>query len=107
MNEQEFKAISEKTLQTVESALESCEADIDFEWQGDGVLEISFPNRSKIIVNRHSAAKEIWVAARAGGFHFRFDQGQWIDTKDGQELFEKLADLMTQQAGELIHLSYD
>ncbi|MEY4592947.1 MAG: hypothetical protein RIR18_1842 [Pseudomonadota bacterium] len=104
MNEQEFKEVSEQTLQAIESALENCDADLDFEWQGDGVLEISFENRSKIIVNRHSAAQEIWVAARSGGFHFKREAGQWLDTRDNQPLAEKLSALVSQQSGESIAL---
>lgn len=106
MNEQEFKEVSEQTLQAVENALENCHADLDFEWQGDGVLEISFENGSKIIVNRHSAAQEIWVAARSGGFHFKYDNSQWLDTRDNQALAEKLSTLVSQQSGEVITLNF-
>lgn len=110
MNEQEFKDASEKTLLAVEAALEiaseNSATELDFEWQGDGVLEISFADHSKIIINRHSSAQEIWVAARSGGFHFKPDSGQWIDTRDGQSLLLKLSELLTQQAGENISLSF-
>lgn len=105
MNEREFSAISEKTLLEIESALEKSEADVDFEWQGDGVLQISFADRSQIIVNRHTAAQEIWVAAKAGGFHFRFDGIRWVDTRDGAELLGKLSQLLSHQAGENISLA--
>ena len=47
------------------------------------MLEIEFADGSKIIVNRHGAAREIWVAARSGGFHFRWDGAAWRDTRDG------------------------
>ena len=69
-----------------------------------GVLEIEFEDGSKIIVNRHAVAKEIWVAARAGGFHFRWDGAAWVDTRDGQELMQKLSALASQQAGETVVL---
>ncbi|MFZ1245749.1 MAG: iron donor protein CyaY, partial [Azonexus sp.] len=69
-----------------------------------GVLEIEFDDGSKIIVNRHGVAKEIWVAARAGGFHFRWDGTAWRDTRDSCELMEKLSTLASQQAGETIVL---
>lgn len=104
MNEQEFAAISEKTLLAIEFALENSGADVDFEWQGDGVLQISFADRSQVIVNRHRAAQEIWVAAKAGGFHFRFDGSRWVDSRDGVELFSKLSELLSDQAGESIAL---
>jgi CyaY protein len=106
MNEQEFKDRSEKALRTIEEALENCNLDMDFEWQGDGVLEICFEDHSKIIVNRHSAAQEIWVAARAGGFHFKYEAGTWVDTRDARPLAQKLSELASQQAGETITLLF-
>lgn len=69
------------------------------------MLEIEFADGSKIIVNRHGVAKEIWVAARAGGFHFRWDGAVWRDTRDGTELMEKLSALASQQAGESIRFN--
>ena len=65
-----------------------------------GVLEIEFDDGGKIIVNRHEASQEVWVAARAGGFHFRQQDGVWRDTRDQAELMERLAGLISGQAGE-------
>ena len=56
---------------------------LDFELKAGGIVEIEFDDGSKIIVNRHGAAREIWVAARSGGFHFRWDGAAWRDTRDG------------------------
>ena len=81
-----------------------CCADLDFELAAGGVLEIEFADGSKIIVNRHAVVKEIWVAARAGGFHFRWDGAAWRDTRDNAELMEKLSTLASQQAGEPVNL---
>ena len=67
--------------------------------------EVLLHDGSKIIVNRHGVAKEIWVAARAGGFHFRWDGAVWRDTRDGTELMEKLSALTSQQAGESIRFN--
>jgi len=69
------------------------------------VLEIEFEDGSKIIVNRHGVAREIWVAARSGGFHFRWDGADWRDTRDGAELLAKLSTLASQQAGETVELN--
>ena len=73
-------------------------------WKG-GVLELEFGNGSKIIVNRHGAAREIWVAARSGGFHFRWDGAAWRDTRDGAELFAALSKLVSAQSGTGVILS--
>jgi CyaY protein len=65
------------------------------------VLEIEFIDQgSKIIVTTQAAMQEIWVAARAGGFHYRMADGQqWKDTRDGSELFAALSRLASGQAG--------
>ena len=59
---------------------------------------------SRMVINRHAAAREIWVAARAGGFHFRWDGGAWRDTRDGTELFAALSKLVSAQSGQPVTL---
>src|SRR5207237_330686 len=83
MDEREFDALATQTLQRIERALDESGIDADFELKEGGVLELEFDNRSKIIVNGHVAAREIWVAARAGGFHFRWDGSAWRDARGG------------------------
>jgi CyaY protein len=104
MDDKEFNTLAETTLAQIDAALEACDADVDSQLAAGGVLEIEFDDGSKIIVNRHGVAKEIWVAARAGGFHFRWDGAAWRDTRDSTELMEKLSTLASQQAGQHIVL---
>ncbi|QKV58089.1 MAG: iron donor protein CyaY [Dechloromonas sp.] len=105
MEDREFNTLADAALARIEAALEATGADIDFELAAGGVLEIEFADGSKIIVNRHGVAREIWVAARAGGFHFRWDGLAWRDTRDGVELLIKLSALASQQAGEVVNLA--
>ena len=105
MEENEFIVLAEAVLARIERALDACTADIDYELQAGGVLELAFGDGSKIIINRHAAAREIWVAARSGGFHFRHDGGRWIGTRDGVELFQALGRLASEQAGEAVVLA--
>lgn len=105
MDEARFNALAEATMAKLESALESCADGFDYEVQPGGVLELEFDDGSKIIVNRHSAAREIWVAAKAGGFHFRYEDGRWVGTRDGVELFEALSRLISAQAAGAVRLS--
>lgn len=105
MDDKEFNRLADATLTRIEEALEASGADLDFELQHGGVMEIEFADGSKIIVNRHGVAKEIWVAAKSGGFHFRRENDAWIDTRDGAELFAKLSALASLQAGESVALS--
>lgn len=100
IDESQFNAAAEATLARIESALDKIDAELDYEVQAGGVLELAFADGSKIIVNRHTAAREIWVAAKSGGFHFRPENGRWIGTRDGVELFEALSRLISLQSGE-------
>ena len=104
MNDSEFARLADLVLQRIEAGLDTTGADLDFAMVASGVLEIEFAERSKIIVNRHAAAKEIWVAARSGGFHFRWDGEFWRDTRDGGELFVALSALVSAHAGERVEL---
>jgi len=104
MNESEFNKLADAALTQIESALEASGADLDFAMVSAGVLEVEFADSSKMVVNRHGAAQEIWVAARSGGFHFRWDGERWRDTRDGTELMAALTALVSKQAGELVRL---
>ena len=104
MNETDFEALAERALSSIEAGLEQSGLDADVERREGGILEIEFDVGSKMIVNRHGAAREIWVAARAGGFHFRWDGASWRDTRDGSELFAALSRLISAQAGQAVLL---
>ena len=104
MNEAEFDRLASATLQAIEQRLEASGVDADFEQKDGGVLEVEFADGSKLIVNRHAAAREIWLAARSGGFHFRWDGALWRDTRDGTELFAALSRAASQQAGCAVRL---
>jgi CyaY protein len=104
MSSADFESLAEAALHHLRAALEAC-PDLNVEEKADGVIEIEFEDDSKMIVNRHSAAREIWVAARAGGFHFRWDGSAWRDTRDGSELFAALSRLVSMQGGLAVELA--
>ena len=66
--------------------------------------QIELPDGGKVVVNRHAAAQEVWVAARSGGFHFRWDGRAWRDTRNQSELMASLSALLSAQSGESIQL---
>ncbi len=72
--------------------------DIDTHRTG-GLLEMSFPNGSKIIINTQPPLQELWLAARGGGFHFRYCEGRWLDTREGTEFLAMLSTHASVQAG--------
>lgn len=71
--------------------------DIDSHRTG-GLLELAFPNGSKIVLNTQPPLQELWMAARAGGFHFRLVDGRWLE-RESQEFFALLSKLASEQAG--------
>ncbi|HRQ55784.1 MAG TPA: iron donor protein CyaY [Azoarcus taiwanensis] len=104
MEESVFSALADAELMRIEAAIENCGADVDIESKPGGILEVEFDDGSKIIINRHTAAREIWVAARSGGFHFRPQEGGWIAGRDGAELYATLSRLVSEQAGAAVTL---
>ena len=104
MEETEFAALAERTLARIEASLEESGVDADVELKAGGVIEVEYADGSKMIINRHAAAREIWVAARSGGFHFRWDGAAWRDTREGTELFAALSKLVSAQSGSAVRL---
>ena len=100
MTDSEFEALTDAALERIEQSIEASNLDVDLQSKAGGVLEIEFDNGSKMIINRHGAAREIWVAAKSGGFHFRWDGSAWRDTRDGGELFVALSSLVSAQGGQ-------
>ena len=103
-----FIASADATLAAIGAALDAALAasDNDADWSlVDGILEIECADGSKLIVNRHVPNREIWVAARSGGFHFRADGDAWRDTRSGGELAAQLTGLLRDQAGLGVDLS--
>lgn len=102
ISESEFASAADRTLaaigEALDVALEASDADVDWSLN-DGVLEIDCQDGGKLIVNRHVPNREIWVAARSGGFHFRAQDGVWRDTRSGAELGAALGELIRVQAG--------
>ena len=99
MTPSEFDRLADAALERLGRALDESVADCDCEPKGSGVLEIEFADGSRIVVNRHSAAQEIWVASKSGGLHFRWDGSSWVDTRDGSELFAELSKLVSRHSG--------
>jgi CyaY protein len=104
MTEDPFIERAEAALARVDTALEESGIDADVERKEGGILEIEFADGSRMVINRHAAAREIWVAARSGGFHFRWDGSAWRDTRDGSELFAALSRLISAQSGQAVIL---
>jgi CyaY protein len=108
MSEKEFLDLAETTLTAIEAAMDRLNDEdvIDVECKRSGnVLEIEFiDNGSKIIINSQAPMKEMWVAAKAGGFHYKHLDGAWRNTRDGSELYAALSALASAQGGAAVTL---
>lgn len=102
LSDADYQRLAHAALSAVEKQcdtwLDQDVIDLDTHRSG-GLLELTFPNGTKIILNTQPPLKELWLAARGGGFHFRWSGGQWVDTRDEQKLADCLSQHASQQAG--------
>jgi CyaY protein len=103
MTDSEYLDRAEALLASVEAGCdrinESSDADVDNQRVG-GMITLTFADGSQIIVNLQKPLQEVWLAARAGGFHYKFDGQRWQDTKGQGEFFETLSRYASEQAGQ-------
>ena len=104
MNESTFLRAGGALLDAIEEAVDASGGEIDIERKGAGVLALEFDNGTQIIVNLQAAMQQIWIAAKAGGFHFSEQGGRWIDTRSGEEFFAVLTAQVAAQSGQSILL---
>jgi CyaY protein len=108
LSDTEYDRLTSALLAGIEAAadqwLQEDIVDVDTHRTG-GLLELAFPNGSKIIVNTQPPLQEVWLAARAGGFHYRHLDGRWLDTRDGSEFFASLSLHASAQAGRALKVA--
>ena len=102
MTDPEFMDHAETLLKRVEAACDrmndETDADVDNQRTG-GMVTLTFANRSQIVINLQKPLHEVWMATKAGGYHYRWLDGQWQDTKGQGEFFAALTRNATAQAG--------
>ena len=103
MTDLEYLDHAEGLLRAIELACdrinEDSDADVDNQRTG-GMVTLAFANRSQIVVNLQKPLHEIWMAARSGGYHYKWDGQAWVDTKGQGELFAQLSRCASEQAGQ-------
>lgn len=102
MTDTEYLDRAEALLRRLEASCDrlsdDTDADLDPQRVG-GMITITFHNGSQIIVNLQKPLHEVWMAARSGGFHYKFDGTHWMDTKGHGEFFAHLTKCASEQAG--------
>jgi CyaY protein len=105
LSDSEYHRLSGAVLASIEAAadrwLQDDVIDIDTQRTG-GMLELTFPSGSVVVVNTQPPLQELWLAARMGGYHFRHVDGRWRDTRDGRDFFEVLTECASEQGGKAL-----
>ncbi|MFZ9509539.1 MAG: iron donor protein CyaY [Burkholderiaceae bacterium] len=105
MTDLEYMDRAEALLKHVEAACDRINADTDADIDNQrvgGMITLVFRNRSQIIINLQKPLQEVWLAARAGGFHYRFDGAAWQDTKGQGEFLAHLGRYASEQSGQAL-----
>lgn len=91
----------------IEDAIEESGLDIDYETSAN-ILTLTFNNDSNIILSRQGVTRQLWVAAKSGGFHFDFDEKEciWICGSNGEIFIHLLNRCASEQAGERVSLVF-
>jgi len=108
MTDSEFMDQAESLLQQLETACDRLneQADIDIDNQRvGGMVTITFPNRSQLIVNLQKPLHEVWLAAQSGGYHYRFDGSAWQDTKGQCEFWQQFTSDAGRQFGAALNFN--
>ena len=108
LTDAEYRTKAAAVLANVEASIDAWlqddVVDIDTNRTG-GLLELSFENGSKIVLNTQPPLQELWMAARSGGFHYRYVAGRWIDTRSGGDLFDAMSACASEQAGKALRFA--
>ena len=96
-------ALLARIEEQIDAWLDDDVVDIDTHRTG-GLLELSMPGGSKIVINTQPPLQEIWLAARSGGYHFKWDGAQWVD-REGREFLARLSSSASEQAGQALTFS--
>jgi len=102
MTDPEFMDEAEILLKAVESCCDrindETDADIDNQRVG-GMVTLTFSNGGQIVINLQKPLHEVWLATKSGGFHYRYVNGAWSDTKGHGEFFAVLTQSSSAQSG--------
>lgn len=102
MNTTEFHQKVEETWEKIEAQLDEQGADVDCETQG-AVFTMTFDDDSQIVINKQEALHELWLASKLGGFHFAYQNNEWI-SPEGRSFWLHLEEAM-ERHGEPISFS--
>jgi CyaY protein len=101
MDRREFAQRADACLETVARWLEDFDPDeLDYA-TSDGVVTLAFADGARYVLNRQSAASQMWFAAGARAWHYDWDEksGAWVDDRDGHRLLDNVAAVVAKKLG--------
>lgn len=101
-----FYREAEKALRHIDEVLGALELDeLDVQLAGD-VLTLGFADGGKFVINAHSAAGQVWMAAGTEAWHFDLEpaSGRWLASKTGDELMATVSRRVGARLGRAIEL---
>ncbi|WP_339415123.1 MULTISPECIES: iron donor protein CyaY [unclassified Pseudomonas] len=100
LTEARFHDLVDSTQEKLEDIFDDSGLDVDLE-NSAGVLTVKFENGTQLIFSRQEPLRQLWLAARSGGFHFDFNEedNNWQCDSSDELLSEMLARLVLEQAG--------
>ena len=108
MTDLEYLDHAETLLRSVEMQCdqlnERADVDIDNQRVG-GMVTLVFANQSQVVINLQKPLHEVWLAARSGGYHYKFNSEKWMDTKGQGEFFLQLSRDASAQSGQALQFS--
>lgn len=91
MERAQFQKVSAEALEHIDAELGALEHEqLDVQLAGD-VLTLAFGDGTRYVINAHSAASQVWMAAERNAWHFDYDDGRWVAHKTGDELMATVA----------------
>lgn len=102
MDEADFDSHARDELRDIEDAFADVDADLVDVSTSDGVLRLDLRDGTKIVINSHRAARQIWMAAIASAWHFDppvAGARGWHAAKTGDELRATLMRLLRERIG--------
>jgi CyaY protein len=102
VQDSEFSKIVDELVIQLEDELDELAEehgiDLDIDTSG-GLLTVVMENGSTIVLSRQISNQEIWVAARSGGYHCAFINGDWFCGTSSETLSALLGRVFTEQIG--------
>jgi CyaY protein len=100
MDEASFDQVARDELHRIEDALSEIDPDDVEVSTSDGVLRLDLRDGTRIVINSHRAARQIWMAAIASAWHFDpQSDGTWRAGRTGDELHATLSRLVKERIG--------